>query len=672
MEGSQHSSACPCVFDIPAKTMDEFCRCMDSLSDWEWMRFASSVIDDQTVLRRIRSYERTGVSVTGELMWSWGQKLPTLQELVDRLQKLELYRALGILQQWAPVSVISAKAPERRKVELRAKQPDYMKDKKLPELPSSLPSELSAPPLPGPPSPPSALLQSLSIESECSLEPDSPEEILSIPQQEESSFPKGLCKMWTQKDVDDATDGFCSNKIVHEGEFADIYMGYKGGKQYAIKRLKRVEGEEQKKMSSFFQTEAQISFRCCHANILPLLGFCVEGDCSCLINQFMMNGSLDVALQQSQNHILNWERRLRVALGFLKAVQHLHNNNILHGNIKSSNIFLDGNLLPKLGHSGLRFCPDKHAVYTQAKSKDLQIHQPYLPDSFFRNGQLTVQTDLFSCGVVLAEILTGLKACDRFRNPVYLKDLFLEEMERAKEYLDLDGKQADHKSPESLCSRQISSKYTDSRAGLLSNNVAFSLSFAACLCLTKKKPLLPEIYTLVEKAEQCSRDCQNLSLNVPEESDFEESLSFEPTEGAIFKLPSSFSQGSWSMEDKYQKNRYPKTENRDVDRTPCESDDSTPNELKTSGSWHLLGAASPVSDHQPRQSDALEQTEAVAGEMQFSWQKNKEYADLSHLSAGSSSPSWGIIVNKEKEKLLQNFDLYQDNKLDSGSLFDST
>ncbi|NP_001007501.1 interleukin-1 receptor-associated kinase-like 2 [Xenopus tropicalis] len=598
-------------------------------------------------------------------MWSWGQKLPTLQKLVERLQKLEMYRALGILQQWSPLSVIASKVPERRKAE---KESDLKTDNKLPELTYTSPLELPTPPLPAPPPPPSDLLHSLSIQSECSLTCHSPEEVLSIPQQEKSSFSKGLCKIWTQKDVEDATDCFCSSKIIHEGEFADVYMGHKQDKLYAIKRLKKVQDEEQKRMSSFFHTEAQISFRCCHANILPLLGFCVEGDCSCLINQFIRNGSLDLALQQSGNHILNWERRLKIALGFLKAIRHLHSNDILHGNIKSSNIFLDENSFPKLGHSGLRFCPDKQAGYTKAKSKDLQVHQPYLPDSFFRHGQLTVQTDIFSCGVVLAEILTGQKACDKSRNPVYLKDLFLEELERAKEYLDSDGKQADHESPESLCSHQISRKYIDSRAGFLSNNAAFQLSLAACLCLTKKRPLLQEIYTWVEKADQCSRDSQNLSLNVPEESDFDDSLSLEPMEGAISKMPCTSTQGSWSMDDHNQRNHYPKTENRDVDRTPCESDDSTLYVLPTQRSRHLVGAASAICDHQPTQSDALEQTEAVHGNVQFSWQKSREYSDQ---SADSSSPSWGIIVNKEKEKLLQNFDLYRDNKLDSGSLFDS-
>eukprot|EP00079_Xenopus_tropicalis_P034728 XP_017948499.1 PREDICTED: interleukin-1 receptor-associated kinase-like 2 isoform X2 [Xenopus tropicalis] len=593
MEGSQHNGSSPRIFDIPAKIMDDFCRCMDCLSDWEWMRFASSVIDDQTVLRRIRSYEKTGVSVTRELMWSWGQKLPTLQKLVERLQKLEMYRALGILQQWSPLSVIASKVPERRKAE---KESDLKTDNKLPELTYTSPLELPTPPLPAPPPPPSDLLHSLSIQSECSLTCHSPEEVLSIPQQEKSSFSKGLCKIWTQKDVEDATDCFCSSKIIHEGEFADVYMGHKQDKLYAIKRLKKVQDEEQKRMSSFFHTEAQISFRCCHANILPLLGFCVEGDCSCLINQFIRNGSLDLALQQSGNHILNWERRLKIALGFLKAIRHLHSNDILHGNIKSSNIFLDENSFPKLGHSGLRFCPDKQAGYTKAKSKDLQVHQPYLPDSFFRHGQLTVQTDIFSCGVVLAEILTGQKACDKSRNPVYL------------------------------------------------------------------------IYTWVEKADQCSRDSQNLSLNVPEESDFDDSLSLEPMEGAISKMPCTSTQGSWSMDDHNQRNHYPKTENRDVDRTPCESDDSTLYVLPTQRSRHLVGAASAICDHQPTQSDALEQTEAVHGNVQFSWQKSREYSDQ---SADSSSPSWGIIVNKEKEKLLQNFDLYRDNKLDSGSLFDS-
>ncbi|KAG8429476.1 hypothetical protein GDO86_020106, partial [Hymenochirus boettgeri] len=167
MEGFKRCKSPPYILDIPSKVMKEFCVCMDCLSEWEWMRFASSVISDQTVLRQIRLLERTGVSVTWELMWTWGQKMATLQELLELLQQLELYRAAGILKQWTPLSVTVNGVRDRREhspvKELDSKETDNLPHQ---ESPVSLPSEPPVFPKQNPNSPPLERLQSLSIHPE--------------------------------------------------------------------------------------------------------------------------------------------------------------------------------------------------------------------------------------------------------------------------------------------------------------------------------------------------------------------------------------------------------------------------------------------------------------------------------------------------------------------------
>lgn len=60
---------------------------------------ASYVITDLTQLRKIKSMERVqGVSITRELLWWWAMRQATVQQLVDLLCHLELYRAAQIVQ----------------------------------------------------------------------------------------------------------------------------------------------------------------------------------------------------------------------------------------------------------------------------------------------------------------------------------------------------------------------------------------------------------------------------------------------------------------------------------------------------------------------------------------------------------------------------------------------
>lgn len=60
---------------------------------------ASYVITDLTQLQRIKAMERVqGVSITRELLWWWGMRQATVQQLLDLLGHLELHRAAHIVR----------------------------------------------------------------------------------------------------------------------------------------------------------------------------------------------------------------------------------------------------------------------------------------------------------------------------------------------------------------------------------------------------------------------------------------------------------------------------------------------------------------------------------------------------------------------------------------------
>ncbi|NXG92776.1 IRAK2 protein, partial [Stercorarius parasiticus] len=359
--------------------------------------------------------------------------------------------------------------------------------------------------------------------------------------------------------------------------------------------------------------------RCCHVNILQLLGFSVETGLHCLIYPYLPNGSLQNQLQpQADSAPLTWEMRISIAVGLIRAVEYLHNFGILHGNIKSSNILLDENFTPKLGHSGLRlYSVDKKSEYAVMKTKVLQASLTYLPEDFIRHGQLTEKVDIFSCGVVLAEILTGIKALDEGRQPIYLKDMIADEIQIAKE-----SSRSKVKNFEKLAAKEICSKYLDRRAGHLLEEVAIDFASAICLCLRKKNSNVAEVLEIIEMAENklrehyiCGGSLSGFSMNAPEETD-DETMSLSTD------VPSAGRNKEGSAQPAILTSADPPTTSVAVvspdiycgqmSRVPCESDESSIRET-----------------------------------------------------------SWKIRINDQKKKLMENILLYEEDKLSSSELFES-
>ncbi|XP_025128650.2 interleukin-1 receptor-associated kinase-like 2 isoform X3 [Bubalus bubalis] len=358
----------------------------------------------------------------------------------------------------------------------------------------------------------------------------------SIPKQETLSSLAGDDLFWSEVDVIQATDNFNPSHKISEGTFADVYRGQKHGTPFIFKKLREMACSGPGSMEKFFQAEIQICRRCCHPNVLPLLGCCTGEQFYSLIYPYMANGSLQDRLQgQGGSDPLPWPQRISICSGLLHAVDHLHSLEIIHGNVKSSNVLLDQNFTPKLAHSMAYPCPvNRTSKYTMMKTHLFQASTAYLPEDFIRVGQLTKRVDIFSCGIVLAEVLTGIPAMDNNRNPVYLKDLLLHEIPS---------------SITSLCSRkmgvekemakEICQKYLEKRAGRLPEAHAEALVMAACLCLRRRNASLAEVCSSVAAVEEqlrgqeTSLPCSGLSegtgssSNTPEETDDVDNSSFD-------------------------------------------------------------------------------------------------------------------------------------------------
>ncbi|XP_072454612.1 interleukin-1 receptor-associated kinase-like 2 isoform X4 [Notamacropus eugenii] len=427
---------------------------------------------------------------------------------------------------------------------------------------------------------------------------------------------------WTETEVIKATNGFSQHNKISEGNFADVYKGQRHNMLYAFKKLQKTRCPGDISIENFFHMEVQICLRCSHQNILPLLGFCTGEVFHSVIHPYMPNGSVEDRLQcQDNTDPLTWEQRISISLGFLGAIDYLHGLKIIHGNIKSSNVLLERNFTPKLGHPRVRLSSDdKKSSYTMMNTQLFQALAAYVPEDFIRVGQLTERVDIFSCGIVLAEILTGIPAMDKERTPVYLKDLLISEISSTKALLC-----SKNKCVEKLAAKEICQKYQDAKAGHLPENCAVDFATAIYLCLQKKSPSLTQVRATVAELDHQIRNHQKLlnpgsnlelkrsSVNTPEETDDVDNLSTEVSS----------------------------------------SDDQDRN-----GLWSGAESSSP----QPGYREERCLTSRVEAD-------SSTCPGPSHPQATENS--WEVEVNDAKKKLMENILLYEEEKLNSEELFGS-
>nr|XP_042705816.1 interleukin-1 receptor-associated kinase-like 2 isoform X3 [Chrysemys picta bellii] len=624
------------IHTLPACVLEDFCQKMDCLNDYDWMRFASNVITDQTELRKIKCMEKTGISITRELMWWWGVRLATVQQLLELLQALQLYRAAQVILDWVSVSNITnaARVPlESPKQENIPCYPTENKNKAKeneigpsPDLPHlcvlAVPNPVSggiSDSLPYPLPPPEDLMHSLQSNPphSSSVKPCGS----SSPRQETiADLPSG-CLLWTPGEVINATSGFSEENRINEGIFAEVYKGQRHNAVYVIKRLKELECTSQNSTQRFFHTEVQICLR--------------------------------------------------------------------------SNVLLDENFTPKLGHSGLRlYSVEKKSDYAMMKTKVLQASLTYLPEDFVRHGQLTQKMDIFSCGIVLAEMLTGTKAMDEGRTPIYLKDVIADEIQTAKA-----SSCSKHKIFENLAAKEICCKYLDRKVGHLPSEIAVLFATAICLCLRKKNPDLAEVHEMMKMAEHKIRDQSLLegstfsgfSINTPEETD-DETASHNYSSSGDSNEDSATARSLKCANSSPPLLRVmpPEMYNGQMSQVPCESDESSsfvwdPEEGSAYGppSSGCTDPENATSSHSGRN---VEICTGGFQEKNVASSENKKTLEMvspaermvsSTLDPSCSSQglaketSWEIKINDKKKKLMENILLYEAEKLNSSELFES-
>ncbi|KAI3511235.1 hypothetical protein L1887_18383 [Cichorium endivia] len=187
----------------------------------------------------------------------------------------------------------------------------------------------------------------------------------------------------------------------------------------AIKRIfirQYMEGEQG------FLAEIEMLTNCKHPNIVSLLGFCGQGQHMILVYEHASNGSLDDYLCGCTRANLTWVQRIKICIDVARGLNYLHtriedNRRIIHRDIKSGNILLGENMEAKIADFGLsKFRPENQQLNT-LHTNNIAGTQVYLDPEYDKKGKLKNESDIYSFGVVLFEMLSGTIAND----PIYTK-----------------------------------------------------------------------------------------------------------------------------------------------------------------------------------------------------------------------------------------------------------
>nr|BET03928.1 Rmg8 protein splicing variant 2 [Triticum aestivum] len=215
--------------------------------------------------------------------------------------------------------------------------------------------------------------------------------------------------------LEDITNGFSDDQEIGRGGFAVVYKGTLCNRAVAVKRMSNALMDETK-----FHREVECLMQVKHKNVVRFLGYCADRQGNMaryngklvmadvhqrlLCFEYIPKGGLDKYISNANRE---WGTCYKIIKAICEGLQYLHDNHIIHLDLKPANILLDDNMEPKIADFGLSRCFDENQ--SRDITKTILGTMGYLAPEVREGGVIARSADLYSLGVIILEILTGQK-----------------------------------------------------------------------------------------------------------------------------------------------------------------------------------------------------------------------------------------------------------------------
>ncbi|XP_038987639.1 serine/threonine-protein kinase STY17-like isoform X5 [Phoenix dactylifera] len=183
------------------------------------------------------------------------------------------------------------------------------------------------------------------------------------------------------------------------GSCGDLYRGTYLGQDVAIKVLRSEHLNEA--LGVEFAQEVMILREVYHRNVVRFIGACTKRPQLCIVTEYMTGGNLYDLLHKHHN-VLELSLLLKFAIDISRGMSYLHQNDIIHRDLKTANLLMDTNNVVKVADFGVaRFQSQEGDMTAETgtyrwMAPEVINHQPY-----------DHKADVFSFSIVLWELVTS-------------------------------------------------------------------------------------------------------------------------------------------------------------------------------------------------------------------------------------------------------------------------
>lgn len=204
-------------------------------------------------------------------------------------------------------------------------------------------------------------------------------------------------------------DRYRITERIDEGGMAIVYKAVttRLESEVAIKviRIERFAPEIVHKTLKRFEREAKSLAQLTHPNIVGVIEYGEYEGKPYLVMEYLRGGSLKKFLGKK----MPWQNAARLLLPIAYALEYAHKHNIIHRDVKPSNILLTESGEPMLADFGIAKIIEEDATMDLTGTRATIGTPEYMSPEQGLGKEIDLRSDIYSLGVVFYELITGQK-----------------------------------------------------------------------------------------------------------------------------------------------------------------------------------------------------------------------------------------------------------------------